>query len=112
MNALRLYLRYLGVSCRGQMQYRASFVMLTLGQFLMTGLEFVGVWVLFTRFGQIQGWTLPEVALFYGIINMAFALSDATSRGFDILPTWSRAGNSTASCCARAAPCCSWPARN
>ncbi|MBI2501886.1 MAG: ABC-2 family transporter protein [Candidatus Latescibacteria bacterium] len=87
MNALRLYLRYLGVSCRGQMQYRASFLMLTLGHFLMTGLEFAGVWVIFSRFGNLQGWSLPEVALFYGIINMAFALSDATSRGFDILPT-------------------------
>ncbi len=62
MNALRLYLRYLGVSVRGQMQYRASFVMLTLGQFLITGLEFVGVWVLFDRFEHLQGWSLPEVA--------------------------------------------------
>lgn len=92
MNYLRLYIRYLGISVRSQMQYRASFLMLTLGHFLMTGLEFAGVWVLFSRFEQLQGWSLPEVALFYGMINMAFALSDATSRGFDILPTLVKSG--------------------
>ena len=62
---------------RGQMQYRASFVMLSLGHFFVTGIEFVSVWALFQRFGSLEGWTLPEVALFYGLVNIAFALSDA-----------------------------------
>ncbi|MFT5377312.1 MAG: ABC-type uncharacterized transport system permease subunit, partial [Candidatus Latescibacterota bacterium] len=34
---LRLYGHYVGVSFRSQMQYRASFIMLTLGHFFMTG---------------------------------------------------------------------------
>jgi len=92
LDNLRLYGRYISVSFSSQMQYRASFVMLTLGHFLMTGLEFVGIWALFDRFERLEGWSLPEVALFYGTINMAFALCDATSRGFDIVHTMIRSG--------------------
>ena len=71
-DALRLYLRYTGISLRGQMQYPASFLMLTLGHLLVTGAEFFGIWALLLRFGNVRGWTLPEVALFYGIVNVAF----------------------------------------
>jgi ABC-2 type transport system permease protein len=81
---LGLYARYLGISARSQMQYRASFLMLALGHFLVTGIEFLTVWVLFERFGSLRGWTLPEVGLFYGMIHTAFALSDAAARGFDL----------------------------
>src|SRR5512146_226884 len=68
------------------MEYRASFIMLTFGQFLVTCIEFASIWFLFQRFGGISGWTLPEVGLFYGIINTAFAFADAASRGFDVSP--------------------------
>jgi ABC-2 type transport system permease protein len=44
-------------------------MMLTFGHFLVTGIEFIGILVLFDRFGSLQGWTLPEVALFYGLIT-------------------------------------------
>ncbi|MFT5090183.1 MAG: ABC-2 type transport system permease protein [Planctomycetota bacterium] len=90
---LRLYGHYVGVSFRSQMQYRASFIMLTLGHFFMTGLEFLGVWVLFARFEQLGQWQLEEVCLFYGLINMAFALTDATSRGFDTFSSMVKAGD-------------------
>ncbi len=80
---LRLYGRYLGISIRAQMQYRVSFVFQTLGQFLMTAIEFLGVWALFDRFGRMDDWTLPEVALFYGVVNVSMAIADALSTGFD-----------------------------
>jgi ABC-2 type transport system permease protein len=49
----------------------------------VTGVEIFGVWALFARFGSLSPWTLPEVAFFYGVVNVAFAFSDAFSRGFD-----------------------------
>ncbi len=83
-SGLALYGRYLGISIRSQMQYRASFVMLALGHFLVTAIEFATIWILFDRFGGLRGWSLPEVGLFYGMVNAAFALSDAAARGFDL----------------------------
>ena len=93
MNALRLYGRYASLSLRGQMEYRASFLMQTAGQFLVTGVEFLGIWVLFTRFGHIRGWTLGEVAFFYGLISIAWSIADAVSRGFDVFGTTVKNGD-------------------
>lgn len=84
MNALRLYLRYIGVSLRGQMQYPGAFLITSAGAFFATAIEFFGLWVLFARFREIDGWRFEEVALFYGVIGVAFALADTVSRGFDI----------------------------
>jgi ABC-2 type transport system permease protein len=54
---------------------------------LATGVEMVAVWALFHRFGSVQGWSLGEVALFYGLVNCMFAIADALGRGFDVLGT-------------------------
>ena len=83
MGTMALYIRYIAISIRSQMQYRASFIMLSGGHFLLTILEFAAVWVLFERFGHLQGWTLAEIALFYGMVNIAFALAEALTQGFE-----------------------------
>jgi len=93
LDALRLYGRYIRVSIGSQMQYRASFVMLAVGQFLVTGIEVLGIWALFARFGTLRGWRLPEVALFYGLINIAFALAEAVGRGFDVFDSKIKTGD-------------------
>lgn len=82
-DAIRLYWRYVLISVRSQMQYRASFLMLSAAMFVGSGLEFLAIWVLFDRFGALQGWTLPEAALLYGLVNVAFALAEGIGRGFD-----------------------------
>ena len=82
-DALFVYGRLVRASMRSQMQYRAAFLLQTFGQFLITGIEVVGVWALFNRFHGLAGWTLPEVALLYGIVNVAFAIVDGVARGFD-----------------------------
>jgi len=92
LSDLRLYLCYLGISIRGQMQYRASFIMLTAGLFLTMTAEFMAVWALFDRFGSLRGWTLYEIMLFYGMINISFALAEAGARGFDTFAVMVRSG--------------------
>src|SRR5207244_3028485 len=93
MNSLRLYRRYIDVSLRSQMQYRMSFLLRSIGHFLVTGTEFLGFVAIFQRFGQIQGWTLPQMGLFYGMISIAFATTEAVFRGFDIFPTLLKSGD-------------------
>ncbi len=83
MNTFYLYLRYISVSFKSQMQYKVSFLLQTVGQLLATAIEFFGVWALFSRFNNIGIWTLNEVALFYGMVNISFACADALGRGFD-----------------------------
>ncbi len=90
---LQLYRRYLGISIKSQMQYRASFVMQTFGHLIITATEFLGMVVLFDRFGRLGEWQLEEVALFYGLINISFAFADAFSRGFDLLGNQIKSGD-------------------
>lgn len=92
-DSLRLYRRYAATSLKGQMAYRASFWMMTLGHLLATGAEFLAIWALFARFGSLRGWTLAEVALFYGMVGIAFALAEGIGRGFDIFPALVKAGD-------------------
>lgn len=92
MNPVRLYFRYLGISLRGQMQYRVSFIMVAMGAGLAHFTEFIGIWAMFNRFGSLRGWHLPEVGLFYGLINVAMALGEGVARGFDLFPNMVKHG--------------------
>jgi ABC-2 type transport system permease protein len=83
MNAFFLYFRYISVSFKSQMQYKVSFLLQVLGQFLATAIEFLGIWALFSRFNSIGSWTLGEIAIFYGMVNISFSCADALGRGFD-----------------------------
>ena len=92
-DAWRLYKHYIGISMRGQMQYRASFLMLVVAFFFTTAVEFFGIWALFARFGSLKGWSLAEVALFYGVTHLAFAFAEIFGRGFDTFPNLVKTGD-------------------
>lgn len=83
MNTFYLYGRYVSISFKSQLQYKASFLLQLVGHLLITVIDFFGIWALFARFNSIGTWQLPEVALFYGVINISFATADALGRGFD-----------------------------
>ena len=92
-NTVRLYLRYIGVSVRSQMQYRVSFVMETMGMVGVTGVDLVVLLVLFSRFQTLEGWSLPEVAFLYGLVSLGFTFADTVSRGFDTFGVTIRLGD-------------------
>ncbi len=84
MESLRMYWIYLKLSVKSQWQYRANFVLVSVGVFLGNILDALGLWALFERFGAIPGWTLAEAMVLYGLVNVTFALADTLWRGFDI----------------------------
>lgn len=93
MGDLRLYLRLLGASVRCQMQYRVSFVLMSIGHGIVTAAELLGMWVLFERFGSLRSWRLAEVAMFYALVNVSFSFGDAFGRGFDTFDRMVRSGD-------------------
>ncbi|MNZ52135.1 hypothetical protein D3C78_699720 [compost metagenome] len=80
---MRMYWKYVSILFKSQMQYRTSFWLLTLGQFLVPFSVFAGLYFLFERFEQIKGWSFQEVALCFAVIHLAFAISECFARGFD-----------------------------
>jgi ABC-2 type transport system permease protein len=84
IDSVRVYFKMVAVHLKSQMQYRASFLMMMIGNLLVSFIEFITILVLFSRFDSLSGWRLAEVAMFYGLINVSFALSEAFGRGFDM----------------------------
>lgn len=82
-DAWRVFRRWVGAGFRAQLQYRASFAMRTLGQFGITAIEAFSMWALFHRFHRLGPWTLPEVAVFYGVVGLAWTLADTFGRSLD-----------------------------
>ena len=83
MADLRLYWQYLKILLKSQLQYRLSFCLLTVAQFIIPFSFFAAVYFLFARFGSLQGWDFYETALGFAVINLAFACSQCFTRGFD-----------------------------
>jgi len=80
---LGMYLRLLRVQFRAQLQYRASFLFLLFGTGFIALLEFGSLALVLQRFDTIRGWTVGEVALLYGLVEIAFGLMDMVFSGFD-----------------------------
>jgi ABC-2 type transport system permease protein len=80
---MKLFMRYLSILFRSQMQYKTSFWLLTVGQFFTPFTMIAGIWFLFERFGSLRGWDFHEVAICFAVIHMAFAISECFARGFD-----------------------------
>jgi len=85
MNAIKLLIHYASASIRAQMQYPFNAIMLSIGQFTATMIDMIAIWALFYRFGAVDGWRLGEVAMFFGLVSVSFAIADFLSRGFDVL---------------------------
>ena len=65
------------------MTYRSSVLLCSLGQLLVTLNTFLGVKFLMDRFGTVAGYTLPQLALCFGVILAATSLAECFARGFD-----------------------------
>jgi ABC-2 type transport system permease protein len=75
-DAVRAYFWIIGMWIRSTMAYRASFLMLTVGQFLVTGFDFVAIFIMFAHTDVLGGFTLPEVAFLYGTSGFALGVAD------------------------------------
>jgi len=78
-----LYYRYVQLLLKSQLQYRASALMNIVSHFIAPFALFAGIYFLFERFGNVQGWTLHEVFMSYAIVGMSFAIATCFARGFD-----------------------------
>lgn len=78
-----LYFKYLKMHLRALMEYRLSYWLVAVGQFLTSLFAFFSVVLLFQRFGAIDGWSFGEVALCFAVTGLAFALCETFCSGFD-----------------------------
>ncbi|MCD4525808.1 ABC transporter permease [Nocardioides sp. cx-173] len=70
------YYRIASLWVRSSMAYPASFWMMAIGSFLMTGLDFVAIWVLLRNVDELGGFGLTEIGLLYGATGLGLAFAD------------------------------------
>lgn len=80
---MKLSLKFLGIHIKSAMQYKLSFFLITLGQFLISFSAFLGIFFMFNWVHDIKGYSLSEVLLCYAIVLMAYSLAEIFMRGFD-----------------------------
>lgn len=88
-----LYCRLIAARMRSQLQYRLSFWLDLTGSFFITFIDFLAIVILFTHVSRLAGWSLAEVAFFYGTANVSFALTDLVIGHLDTFPRLIRDGN-------------------
>ncbi|MFF3997858.1 ABC transporter permease [Streptomyces cyaneofuscatus] len=76
LEGVRAYGLIVAMWVRSTMAYRASFVMTTFGNLAATAFDFLTIVLMFTHVDALGGYTLPEVALLYGVSATAFGLCD------------------------------------
>ena len=64
--APRQYARIARLWIRSSLAYRTSFAILTFSSMLITFLDFVGLALMLNLIGDLDGWSLWEIALLYG----------------------------------------------
>ncbi len=74
-------------------QYRASFLMQTLAQFIMTGSELAAVLVLLNRFSRLGRWEPAEILFFFGVMQLTFALTECFGRGISNFASYIGSGD-------------------
>ena len=92
MRSIRLYLHYVSINIRCVMQYKTSFFLTAMGQFLVSFTAFLGVFFLFQRFSRVEGFTYSEVLLCFSVMLMEFSLAEMFARGFDQFSGMVRSG--------------------
>ena len=90
--AVRLYGHYVSISVRSAMQYKASFLLTAVGQFLVSFNVFLGILFMFKRFSAVEGFTYSQVLLCFSILLLEFSLAEMVARGFDMFPDMVRTG--------------------
>ena len=83
---MTLYLKYFSIHLKSQMQYKASFALLTFGNFCMQFSTFLGVYFMFHIFYEVDGFTYGQVLLCFAVVIMAFSFAEMLGRSFNQFP--------------------------
>lgn len=76
VDGLRAYGWIIAMWVRSTLVYRASFTMLTIGQFVITGFDFLAIFIMFVHTDTLGGFSLPEVAFLYATSGVAMGMAD------------------------------------
>ena len=91
-DSVKLYMHYVSLNLRSDMQHKASFFLQIAGQLLTSMTTFLGITFMFMRFDHVAGYTYSDVLVCFSIVLLQFSLSEMFARGFDAFSSLVRNG--------------------
>lgn len=76
LTSLARYRDIAGMWVRSSLAYPVSFWTMTVGSIFITGLDFVGIWLMFHTIDELGGFGLTEIGLLYGATGLGIGLAD------------------------------------
>lgn len=83
---MKLYFKFFSIHLKSQMQYKATFFLNIFGRIIMSFATVASVLFMFTRFNEVDGFTLGQTLLCTSVVTMAYSSAEVFARGFDIFP--------------------------
>ena len=83
---MRLYLKYFSINLKCQMQYKATFILNVFGRIVISFATVAGVWIMLSRFNEIEDFTLSQVLLCTAVTQASYCMTEVFARGFDVFP--------------------------
>lgn len=80
---MSLYLKFMKIHFKSELQYKISFILSFLSQFIVFFGYYFTIICLFDKFSNIKGFTMYEVLLTFGIIQFGFSFCETFFRGVD-----------------------------
>ncbi|HPF87964.1 MAG TPA: ABC-2 family transporter protein [Candidatus Limiplasma sp.] len=83
---MKLYIKYLAIHIKSQMQYKVSFYLMMAGYFVVSFSMLLGVYFMMSRFNTVDGFTFEEVLIGAAVTMAGFAIGEGVARAFDMFP--------------------------
>lgn len=78
---MKFYLKLFTINLKSQMQYKISFWLTSLGQFVTAFTSFFSIQFIFMQVNAIDQFTYGQVLLCFSVIMMAFSVGEALGGG-------------------------------
>lgn len=83
---MKLFIKCISIHLQSHMQYKFSFFLIMLGQFIASFTAYLGIYFMFSRFNEVEGFTYEQVLLCYAVVLMSYSLADILGSGFLSFP--------------------------
>ncbi len=83
---MKLYLNFIALDYKSQMQYKISFLLTIFGQFITAFTSFFGVYFIFSKVSAVGGFTYEQVLLCFAVIMITFSVGEMIGGGLAVFP--------------------------
>lgn len=83
---MKLYFNFIALNLKSQMQYKFSFFLATIGQFITAFTTFFGLYFIFARVKAIDNFTYEQVLLCFAVVMMTFSLGEMFGGALTVFP--------------------------